>query len=261
MVPVDTPIVERALGAVAGRSLAVILFGSHARGGATADSDVDVLQIVPTATLPYRLGVVTISPYTSKQFVSMAEQGSLFVLHILREGVVLRDDIGFLDTVRRAFRMPASYEFLRREVSAAARLLDTDEAGYADKWQRLHALVAHLVRSYAYAVLADRGELVFGMREVAARLNDPRLLTIPGLPRRVGPCLHAFRDAVAVLAHYLGTTPANPYGSVEALIVNAYGRSVLTVILGLRLLNESGEPLTYETLDAAGSSQCNGSLR
>lgn len=253
---VDGAVARQALDAVAGPSLAVVLFGSHARGRATAESDIDVLQIVCDAKLPYRLGPVSVSPYTLKQLLSMASKGSLFVLHVLREGVVLHDNRGPLEQIRAAFQAPGNYEGLRRDVCAAARLLDIDDHTYALRWQRFHALVAHLVRSDAYALLSDRGELVFSMPEVAHRLGDPRLLSITQLARRTGPDVKAFRAGVAILADFVSGPPMNPYGSIEALVVNSYGRSVLTVILGLRLLNDSGEPLEYESLEEVATGEC-----
>jgi predicted nucleotidyltransferase len=256
MQAIDQAVEQQALGAVKGSALAIVLFGSHARRQTGPDSDIDVLAVVSEPSLPYKAGVAAVSPYTLEQLVKMARKGSLFILHLLREGIPLRDERRVFERVRASFRAPASYEHLRWDACAAARLLDVDESAYLHRWERYHALVGNLARTYAYSVLSDRGELVFDIGEAATRLGDNRLLAVHALTRNVRPDASAFRGAVEVVAEWCGTPPKNPYGSSEALIVNAYGQSELTVILGLRLLNESGSPLEYESLEDAVGEQC-----
>jgi predicted nucleotidyltransferase len=88
----------------------VILFGSAARGEATAESDIDLLVLVENAegwmvrqrlydliypVIP-ALGVdVSLIVMDRKMFVHMAEEGDPFVLSIVREGVQLQGS--FLD--------------------------------------------------------------------------------------------------------------------------------------------------------------------
>lgn len=242
----------QALAALRGPSLAVVLYGSHVRGRATSESDVDVLQVVANPATAYRVGPVSVTPYTPKHLIAMSRDGSLFVRHVIDEGVVLHDPLRLIEQVRACFRRPATYERLRAEVCAAARLMDVSNEEYERRWRKYHSLVAHLVRSYAYSVLADRNELVFDWNDAVRALKDPELGCVIPVARATRPSLEEFRSARSLLARACGAAPRNDYGTTEALIVNAYGRSPLTVILGLRLLNDSDAPLEYEALEEAG---------
>jgi len=66
------------LATLEGRSLAVMLFGSHARGDAGPASDIDLLQVVPHSPHSYETGGVSVVAYTVNQLRDMAAAGSLF---------------------------------------------------------------------------------------------------------------------------------------------------------------------------------------
>ncbi len=78
----------------------IILFGSHARGTATADSDVDLLVIMDTAARPVDQAVAIREavdlPFPADLLVRTPQQiemrlavGDPFITEIVREGVVL----------------------------------------------------------------------------------------------------------------------------------------------------------------------------
>src|SRR5438477_358219 len=75
--------------ALSGPSLAVMLYGSRARGVSRPDSDVDVLQLVRDRPRSYSVGRANVAAYTPDHLAALAERGSLFVRHLRDDGVVL----------------------------------------------------------------------------------------------------------------------------------------------------------------------------
>ena len=73
-----------------GHTLASMLYGSHARGDARPDSDVDLLQLVPQSPRSYLVGSATVVAYTPAQLRMMSLQGSLFAWHLRTEGLIFR---------------------------------------------------------------------------------------------------------------------------------------------------------------------------
>jgi hypothetical protein len=110
---------------VDGPSIAVMLYGSYARGTADAHSDVDVLQVVDQAPTPYSVAGVNVTQYLPMHLTAMAKSGSLFVLHLRLEGRILSDPYGILRRCLDAYVPPSGYTFLMRELGIAAAALDT----------------------------------------------------------------------------------------------------------------------------------------
>lgn len=106
--------------AIRGSALGVMLYGSQARGSADESSDVDVLQVVSCHAGAYKVGRVGVTAYTPAHLHQMASHGSLFVLHLRTEGVVLEDAHGVVARALEAYRSPIAYNPLLSELQAAA---------------------------------------------------------------------------------------------------------------------------------------------
>jgi predicted nucleotidyltransferase len=74
--------------ALQGESLAVMVYGSVARGTDRPNSDLDVLQVRSDRQWLYRIGRVNVSAYTPEFLAKLAGTGSLFVLHLKLDGLV-----------------------------------------------------------------------------------------------------------------------------------------------------------------------------
>lgn len=231
---------------------ALVLFGSRARRDAQANSDVDILQLVTSHSPSYQRGRFAFSVYTLRHLERMGAEGSLFTRHILREGVPL-DSGGthLLQRLGEVYRTPSSYRHLLAEVRSASALLDVTPAEYSRRWQVLNRVAVHLLRSAVYGCAQDRGCDSFALGDVQAVLGDRRIGEAMSLKSASTPDHDWFLKVRLILGDYCGGVTKNSSGSLEALLVNSCGASPLTVILGLRLLNEDRLPLVYEDIDLA----------
>jgi hypothetical protein len=229
---------------ITGKTEGLILFGSFARGDETQGSDVDVVQICPERRPSYTSGRVSVAVYTQSQLTKMARSGDLFAAHIAMEGRLISGEPTLLSALKKAFIKRSSYDGLREELRATLPLLDTPRKQYENRYGRYNSLARFILRTWIYSLLADRGEYVFSMHKVAEYLNDSRLLQVRTLS---SSDWDAFRSIVSLSETYFGVTVLNPWLTPEAYLVNT--EPGLHRILGLRLLNDAGVLLEYESND------------
>lgn len=170
-----------------GSFVAVMLYGSQARGDARADSDVDVLQVVEHGARSYSIGELNVSAYTDTHLHELARRGSLFVRHLCNDGIVLSDPIGVIGQVLAAYREPISYDSLRSELAVVTAALRLPGAGLYPLAARKAASFA--VRSLLYAACADasisefdvvKASTQIGRRQIGVdlRSREPRLVDL-----------------------------------------------------------------------------------
>lgn len=158
----------------------VILFGSSARNEGDKLSDIDLLlilkgtsegnnlprareifSIIPKSLLPKNKRL-QLSVYSTDSFKAMYHRGSLFVAHILKEGVVLYDDDGFYQKLRRkSFQL--SKEALRQSLDILAQRLamSDDLEKFNDYFINCLAEFFSISKNLAFIALASRGQLIF----------------------------------------------------------------------------------------------------
>lgn len=229
------------------------LFGSHARRQGRSDSDIDVLLVERKRRRSFERGAVACSVYTWHHLLRMAEFGSLFVRHLIDEATPIWDPDCLLDQLRARYHAPADYGDYIVALRHAFRLVPLDPVEYGVRPEGAWRLARFLLRSCVYAELAGRGQLTFDMELAARRLGDLRILRLCRLRQGWHSDMCELRS---IVSSRWGCLPIRTEGSVEAVIVNSWRESPLTVVLGLRLLNPGGLLPEYELLaDLAGSGE------
>lgn len=108
---------------------AIWLYGSHARGDSDAKSDVDILLVADKAVRPRlprhvtQLGKPSISRYSWEELEGMANQGSLFMQHLLLEGVSLYESKESRGRLKRLLSGLVGYKNARRDTMAFREVL------------------------------------------------------------------------------------------------------------------------------------------
>ena len=147
-----------------------VLYGSYARGDYDPASDVDVLRITTKRMRANRIdGQVSLHIYDIKDLLVMARQGSLFILHLLREARPLHDPCKYLTDLSDAFQEPTSYVSAARQIlQPATCLIEIDESLFQTAPKAFLDVSIFLCRTLIYAEHADQGPFSFSLRSLAA---------------------------------------------------------------------------------------------
>jgi hypothetical protein len=225
-----------------------MVFGSVSRGDDADQSDIDVLELSERRRRPYRIGRMNVSVYDEATLKEMAQRGSLFVLHLQKEGQIIRDEDHKLAQCLEAYRSPKSYEPYRDALRAIANLLDTDRTEYDRRWKAYNELVVFLLRSALYAAFAEAGTPVFALRIIQNQLGREDLRDALRLKNAASARFEDFTIGRKLIGEFLQTEVRNPFGSVEALVTNVGSRNPLVLAFGLRLLGRQNFELSYDML-------------
>src|SRR5262245_20955236 len=112
-----------AIGVIRGPYRAVILFGSHARGDARPDSDIDLLQVAPKPSPSFKVGIWSVSVYTEPLLRLLAASGNLFAHHLINEARVIAGDPEILARLSNRFSRRNPQDIIQ-DVRLALPLLD-----------------------------------------------------------------------------------------------------------------------------------------
>jgi hypothetical protein len=148
-------------------TLALIMFGSAARGTSNTSSDVDLLSIVPEGQ-PFsrKLGTLEIQVFSAEHLMSIARQGDLFAAHLAYEGKALFDPSHLFPKFRECFTLRRSYE---REIEEAFLLLEFLKVHHRLVAQKALAAKrsAWCARTVMISKMAESGRLVFSPEGLA----------------------------------------------------------------------------------------------
>ena len=162
----------------------VCVFGSTARSASDQISDRDVMIVSGNNFRRKRLVARwtkagwSVASYSPKRLRRMIEAGSLFVQHLKSEGLLVRDQGGWLKEKLSSAERKRSYE---ADAKASVSLVLPIERFDSEALIQHHPIVADLayvaLRNFGICHLADKDELVFDFYEIAEKIGRDFCLT------------------------------------------------------------------------------------
>lgn len=225
-------------------AIGVVLYGSYARGDHESSSDVDLLVVADRPGGSRKLGVANVATYTPNQLASA--RGSLFGMHLARDGRVLHDTDHLVAGLLSSMGEPDPAVLFER-IRHLAAVLDgepTDHLGGRIRVAR------YLLRTAVYvAALAD-GEPCFSVRELAERANEPGLVRILATDVEAAPVPtpEVLDDLLARLGDIVGPVASDPHGGLRNLIVAEWFDDPARATLGVLVLAGDQDELDYTAL-------------
>lgn len=117
---------------------------------------------------------MAVTAYTPAHLRQMATQGSLFILHLRVDGVLLIDPARVLRGALDSYVPPASYDSLLAALTQAAAALLVSGPELDEYREAIGRMGIYLLRTQLYAKCAAVGQPVFDV-ELAADSSSPRL--------------------------------------------------------------------------------------
>lgn len=226
--------------------IALMLYGSYARGTADGDSDIDVLELVTKSPRSYKLGKANVTQYVPAHLHALGQQGSLFVLHLRMDGKVVLDTQFVLRNALNSYTPPVSYEHLWNQLSTAAGILDPSAQNFEDYVHGLARLGIYILRTAVYLRSIELGRPNFDVESLSAADADRGLRCALALRRRDKFTL----NDVVTLRHQIElvvpNVKSNELSTVEAYAVANSDRPDLSSLFSA-VLSTSGQ-IEYSAL-------------
>lgn len=239
--------VETALRIAPPDAVGVLVYGSRARGDHLPKSDLDLLALVDHPAGSRSGDGVNLSCYTQEQLSSAS--GTLFGMHIRRDGIVVADTGGCLSAIVNTLADPdPSYLISRvRHFSAILEVVDRDPDQNLDGLCRL---ARYLLRTAIYAQALAEGHPCFSVRELAERYHTPQLVTLLSSDRSAvenstAQDLDELRSRIAVVA---GDPETAGYSTIQALAVGEWETNRERSVLATMALANNAQEFDYSLM-------------
>lgn len=224
----------------------MLVYGSQARGDAVIGSDLDMLALVSASSPTTRSGDVNISFYTRKQLSTGI--GTLFGAHLKRDAKILWDDHGHLTNAVESMGEVDSERLLER-VRRMSELFTTLERDLPKYCLGLTRQARYLLRSCMYAKAIAEGDPCFSVRELATRYHDSDLTQLLASRHSGDDCNDDLAECLSRLKTITGEFPPSRNGSLEATIVNEWGRPSDLLSMAFMALGLAGNGSDYAEVE------------
>ena len=128
-------------------------------------------------------------------------------------------------------------------------LLTTQDLDLPKYLEGLLRQARYLLRSCLYAQAIDDGEPCFSVREISRRLSDPSLVELLASRQRSVPSQRALDECVRRLRDLVGEFPESVHGSLEATVVNEWGKKSDLLSASFLALGTTGAGSMYAEVD------------
>jgi hypothetical protein len=224
----------------------LLVYGSQARGDAVPGSDLDVLALVAASRPSTYSGDVNVSYYTHGQLSTGI--GTLFGAHLKRDAKIVWDNHGHLARAVEDMGEVDTGRLLSRAWSMSV-LFTSPEWDLPKYLPGLLRQARYLLRSCLYAQAIADGVPCFSVRELAVRHGDPYLAHLLA-SRQPGEATAAdFEECLSRLRGIIGEFPLSGHGSLEATVVNEWGRPSDILAMAFMALGVTGKGSDYAEME------------
>ncbi|GAB3414144.1 hypothetical protein GCM10027569_34280 [Flindersiella endophytica] len=226
--------------------MGVLVYGSQARGDAVPGSDLDLLALVPTPRPSSHNGDTNVSFYTLDQLSTGI--GTLFGAHLKRDAKVICDRHGQLARAVNAMGEVDTDRLLAR-AQKMSKLFSSLQRDLPKYLPGLLREARYLLRSCLYAQAIAAGDPCFSVRELALRHSDPHLAQLLASRQPDDPTAADLGDCLSRLRPIVGSFPPSEHGSLEATIVNEWGKPSDLLSMAFMALGSTGKGTDYAEVE------------
>lgn len=228
-------------------TLGALLYGSRARGDTTSYSDFDILALTSQMRSSIRVGAVSVACY-SEDLLNSAS-GTLFGMHLKRDGVILYDPEGMLARGLRRLKQPDPDELdarLRRYFSILMCVRTSGDPYLPG----LIRVARYLLRTAVYNSALRSGSPSFSVRDLALRFADPNLEVLLSSHAEVqGPTsTKVLIELTGRLSSVLKIEAGTTSDTLHAIIVRNWFHDPGLSRLAMLALSTDAFPLDYSSL-------------
>ena len=221
----------------------VILFGSYSRGDQNETSDIDILVVSRNRKATFYINNISVTTYTKEQLLKMANQGSLFICHIVNEGKAIHGE-NIIPSLIHNLKLPETYLTYRGTLRDCCQLLMVNRIDYKRLYRNLHLLKMYIVRSFVFSLIVDTKEINFSKKNVTTFIPSELYISLEDARNNPVCNYQNYNKNLSDLLLYMNVD-FEEKASLEVEVVNSYRKNKLMYILGMRLLNTNRKLIEY----------------